>query len=150
MTPDTDNVHATAIVVGTIGLLFVGPSGSGKSALALACLASAHRAGHFSALVGDDQVFIRLHNGRVVASRPQAIAGLIEIRAGGIARVESLAAAVMHHAVQPVDVATAERLPPESQRYPLVDGASLPLACLPSTSPDPLAVLTALIPALRL
>ena len=28
------NVHATAIVIGTTGLLFTGPSGSGKSAIA--------------------------------------------------------------------------------------------------------------------
>ncbi len=149
MTANGGNVHATAIVVGTTGLLFVGPSGCGKSALVLACLASAHRSGQFSALVGDDQVFIALHNGRVVARRPETIAGLIEIRGAGIAGVDSLSAAVMHHAVRPVDLATADRLPAEHEQYQVVDGARLPLVRLPATSPDPLAALAALIPALR-
>lgn len=150
MTAGAGNIHATAIVVGTTGMLFIGPSGCGKSALALACLGSARRAGHFSALVADDQVFITLHNGKVVANRPDTIAGLIEVRACGIACMESLAAAVMHCVVRTVDIATAERLPAQDQRYQVVEGVFLPLATLPADAPDPLAILAATVPSLNI
>ena len=49
-------IHATAIVYGEMGVLILGPSGSGKSALALALLARAHDAAAFGAIVGDDRV----------------------------------------------------------------------------------------------
>ncbi|MDI7863016.1 HPr kinase/phosphorylase [Rhizobiaceae bacterium n13] len=149
MTTARCNIHATAIVTGTTGLLFVGPSGCGKSALALACMASTRRAGQFSALVADDQVFITVHNDRVVATRPETTRGLVEVRGVGIVETESISAALMDYAVQPIDLATAERLPPEGQRYHIVDNISLPLVLLPADSPDPVSVLAAFIPALR-
>lgn len=43
------NVHGTAIVLGTTGLLITGPSGSGKSALALSCLSEVRHRGRFAA-----------------------------------------------------------------------------------------------------
>ena len=45
-------LHATAVVHGESGVLILGPTGSGKSALALALLARARSAGEFGALVG--------------------------------------------------------------------------------------------------
>ena len=48
----TVNVHGTAIVIGTAGLLFIGPSGTGKSAVALHCIEAARARGLFAALVG--------------------------------------------------------------------------------------------------
>jgi serine kinase of HPr protein (carbohydrate metabolism regulator) len=39
------NIHATAVIVGKTGLLFLGPSGWGKSMLAFACITEAQRAG---------------------------------------------------------------------------------------------------------
>ena len=49
-------MHATAVIYGDYGVLILGPSGSGKSALALALLARARSAGLFAALIGDDRV----------------------------------------------------------------------------------------------
>ena len=72
--------HGTAILVGDTGLLFVGPAGSGKSSLALQTLFSARLAGHFAALVSDDQVFLEAVNGEVRASTPATISGMIELR----------------------------------------------------------------------
>ena len=40
MNGGTLNIHATAVVLGTRGILFTGPSGSGKSMLAFACIAA--------------------------------------------------------------------------------------------------------------
>jgi len=140
-----ENIHATAIVTGTIGLLFTGPSGSGKSALAFACLAEARQLGLFAALVSDDRVIVSEHNGRLIGHRPPQIRDLIELRHGGIATIESIAAAALHYAILPVDDATAARLPPEGETLRLVAGGELPLIRIPRTIPAPYAFLDALI-----
>ncbi len=77
-------IHATAVVYGESGVLILGPSGSGKSALALALLARARDIGVFGALVGDDRVWARAVEGRLVASGSPKLAGLIERRAVGL------------------------------------------------------------------
>jgi serine kinase of HPr protein (carbohydrate metabolism regulator) len=125
------NIHATAVVLGTRGFLFVGPSGAAKTATALSCMTGARRAGLFSALVADDQVFISVINGRVLARRPASIAGLAEIRGSGIVTVETIPAAVMDFAVLPLKSPFEPRLPPENEVYPLLSGEFLPLLRLP-------------------
>jgi len=140
------NVHGTAIVVGTAGLIFVGPSGSGKSSLAFACLAEARALRLSAALVADDQVLVSMDGPDVVADCPPAIAGLIEVRGTGILTLPYRAPAVLHYAVAPVDLAHAERLPPEGERIDLAEGISLPLIRLSSSVRHPLAVIMAKIP----
>lgn len=140
------NVHGTAIVIGTRGMIFLGASGSGKSTLAFACLASAKRCGLFAALVSDDQVLVSLHGNRVVARAPAAIAGLIELRGSGIATIETVSPALLHHAILPVRLSEAERLPPGGETIELASGMMLPAMRLALGSPDPLAVLLALLP----
>lgn len=139
------NIHGTAIIVGTTGLLFVGPSGSGKSALAFACLASARMRGLFAALVSDDQVFVSQQGSHLLAERARTIAGLIELRGSGLVATDSHPAALLHYAILPVDLARAPRLPPEDERFELFEGALLPLVRLASQAPDPFAMLDAII-----
>ena len=86
------NIHGTAIAVGTAGLLFLGPSGIGKSSLAFACLASAKQLGLPSALIADDRVLVSRRDGTVIAECPPSIAGLIEIRGTGILTIGSIPA----------------------------------------------------------
>lgn len=143
------NVHATAIVVGTVGIVFTGPSGSGKSKLAFACLAAARRAGLFAALVADDQIFLESVNGHVIARRPEPIAGLMEFRGTGIGTVESLPHALVHLAVHPVISAESQRLPGESEQVALTETISLPLLRLPVDTADALAVLGVFQPDLH-
>lgn len=145
MTGAGENIHATAIVTGTIGLLFTGASGAGKSALAFACLAEARQLGLFAALVSDDRVIVTVHGGRLIAHRPPQIRDLIELRHGGIASIGSVPAALMHYAVLPVDASVAARLPPEEETLRIGDGAELPLIRIPRTIPAPYAFLDALI-----
>ena len=126
------NVHGTAIVIGTTGLLFVGPSGSGKSSAALDCLAAAKAAHLFSALVSDDQVMVTHSGGHIIGRPPAAIAGLIEIRGAGIVKTESIEAAILTVAVMPVAPPFEIRIAPENDAWSDDSGHfNLPLVRLP-------------------
>ena len=93
-------IHATAVIYGESGVLILGPSGSGKSALGLALLARARGSGAFGALVGDDRVYLRCASGRLVASGASHMAGIIERRAAGLIGVEHASATVVRLAVE--------------------------------------------------
>jgi HPr kinase/phosphorylase len=93
-------VHATGIVYGESGMAILGPSGSGKSALALALLALAKARGRFAALIGDDRVWFRSANGRLIASGAPHMAGLIERRSAGVQSAPSEPVAVIRLVVE--------------------------------------------------
>ena len=127
----SSNVHGTAIVIGTRGFLFIGPSGTGKSAVALHCIEEARARGLFAALIADDQVFITESNGRLVARAPRSIAGLAEIRGAGIVPVETIEAGVIGRAIRPLEPPFDERLSPEGETVEVLPSLFLPLTRLP-------------------
>jgi serine kinase of HPr protein (carbohydrate metabolism regulator) len=143
-------VHGTAVVVGTTGIILVGPSGSGKSAMALRMISEARRVGQFSALLSDDQVFVESVNGRIVGTLPEAIRGMIELRGSGIGRLATIDTAVLHLALQPIIADSASRIPEENQRWQAEDGLSLPLYFIDRAVSDPFGWLLALIPGFPL
>ena len=143
------NVHGTAIVVDGIGLLVVGPSGSGKSALAFDCLAEAGLRGLSCALVADDQVFVSSQNGQVVAQQPSSIRGLIELRYSGIVSLASVTEAELHFAIKPAKADENARLPPEGERFLLTANIGLPIIRVPFWSRFPLALILAQIATLQ-
>jgi serine kinase of HPr protein (carbohydrate metabolism regulator) len=145
----TRNVHGTAIVVGERGLIFLGPSGIGKSMMAFTCLTIARRAKAFSALISDDQVFLDHKDDRIVATCPPSIVGLMELRGSGIVKMDHVASAPLDLAVQLVSVAGTERLPPENEYWQIGDLGRLPLVRIADTAADPLAIIGALMPAWR-
>jgi serine kinase of HPr protein (carbohydrate metabolism regulator) len=89
------SVHATALVLGEAGVLIRGPSGSGKSGLALALLAAAGHCRLFAALIGDDRVYLRVSDRRILASGAPNIRGLVERRGYGIVRAPAEPCAVV-------------------------------------------------------
>src|SRR5271157_4627256 len=93
-------LHATAVIHGESGVLILGPSGSGKSALALALMARASSAGAFGALIGDDRIYVRKTEGRLVASGAANMAGIIERRMAGLVEVRHEPAAIVRLAVE--------------------------------------------------
>jgi len=93
-------LHATAVVFGESGVAILGASGSGKSALALALLARARSSGRFGALIGDDRVWVRAAEGKLIASGATHTAGLIERRAAGVQSTPSEPAAVIRLVVE--------------------------------------------------
>ena len=68
---DTLLVHATAVAIDGEAILLRGPSGSGKSDLALRLIDGGAQ------LVADDQTLLRREGERVLASAPPAIARLV-------------------------------------------------------------------------
>lgn len=143
------NCHGTVIRIGASGLIFVGPSGAGKSMLAFLTLTAALRRGHDAALVADDQVILEPRDGRLIAHRPAATAGLIEIRGTGIATLPSEPFTVLTNAIRPVDLASSDRLPPEDEHHLLLPGCALPLLRIDRHCADPLAVIAAFLPLAR-
>jgi serine kinase of HPr protein (carbohydrate metabolism regulator) len=94
------SLHATAVIHGESGVLILGPSGSGKSALALAIMARASTTGAFSALIGDDRIFVSEAHGRLIARGAANMAGVIERRTAGLIKVRHEPAAVLRLAVE--------------------------------------------------
>jgi serine kinase of HPr protein (carbohydrate metabolism regulator) len=82
------NIHATCVLLANAahpfgaahdaGVLLIGPSGTGKSDLALRLIEKG------AILVSDDRTDICLQGAKLVASPPAGIRGLIEVRALGI------------------------------------------------------------------
>ncbi|MET0173627.1 MAG: HPr kinase/phosphorylase [Agrobacterium vaccinii] len=144
MSAERTNIHATAIVIGKTGLLFVGPSGSGKSELAFSFMTEAQRCGLETALVADDQVFMTCRDGRVMVERPETIAGLLELRGSGIIAMKSVASAVMNYAVTTEPNRETPRLPPTGERFQVGRNASLPLLRIPRDSIMPYGKFAAL------
>lgn len=80
--------HATCVALEGCGVLLTGPSGSGKSDLALRLIERG------ALLVADDQVEVSLESGQLIARPPIALRGLIEARYIGplkVAYCESVA-----------------------------------------------------------
>jgi serine kinase of HPr protein (carbohydrate metabolism regulator) len=98
-------VHATCVEVGGAGVLLRGASGAGKSDLALRLIDDG------AALVADDQVELRAAKGALVAAPPAVLAGMIEVRGLGLARLPSLPQTRVRLVVDLDGVGPIERLP---------------------------------------
>ena len=73
-----ENFQGTCIAFGEEAVLFRGPSGSGKSDLALRCIEKG------ADLISDDQTILCRKNKKIIASAPRTIAGKLEVRGIGI------------------------------------------------------------------
>jgi len=74
-------VPGTCVEVEGLGVLFRGPTGSGKSDLALRLIDSG------SLLIADDYTELSLENAAIIARAPQTIRGLLEVRGIGILKI---------------------------------------------------------------
>lgn len=110
--------HATCVALEGQGILLRGPSGSGKSDLALRLIDEG------AILVADDQTELFLAEGRLCARAPGSIAGQLEVRGLGIVAQPRLAEAPLALIVDLVPGAAVERLPEERQETLL--GVTLP------------------------
>jgi HPr kinase/phosphorylase len=119
---DTLLVHATAIAIEGVAILLRGPSGSGKSDLALRLIDGGAR------LIADDQALLRRADNQVFVRAPTEIAGLIEVRGVGILRVDLISEAPIALVADLVPSTQIERIP--DNRFEKVLGLAIPLITL--------------------
>jgi HPr kinase/phosphorylase len=139
-------VHATAVAVAGQAVLIRGPSGSGKSDLALRCLAAAPSPllPVPAELVADDQVRIERIGARLRASAPPAIRDRLEVRGIGIVAVPAVSAADVILIADLVPPAEIERLPDPMPAVSIL-GIELPVIRLaPFEQSAPVKLLMAL------
>ncbi len=123
---ETLTVHATAIALGDVGVLLRGPSGSGKSDLALRLIDQGAR------LVADDQTVLVRRADLLIASPPATIAGRLEVRGIGIVALDHAADVPVALVVDLAAQETIERLPAPSTTTLL--GVRLPVVRLDPTA----------------
>jgi len=121
-------VHASCVAIGGRAVLIAGPSGSGKSDLALRLIERG------ASLVSDDYTILEADFGRLLASPPETIAGRIEVRGVGIIErphVEAVPVALL------VDLARfAERMPePLAVEFGGVAVPAIGLSALEASAP---------------
>jgi serine kinase of HPr protein (carbohydrate metabolism regulator) len=100
-----EQVHATCVDIEGTGVLIRGPSGSGKSDLALRLIDGGAR------LVADDRAVLTLDGDRVMVTAPPEIAGLFEVRGQGVRRLPCIEGAALGLVVDLVPAGDVERLP---------------------------------------
>jgi serine kinase of HPr protein (carbohydrate metabolism regulator) len=114
----SESVHASSVAVDGRAILITGPSGSGKSDLALRLIDRGFN------LVSDDQTIVRRAGDRLIATAPPTIAGKLEIRGIGIIEMDAQADVPVALIVElTTDFA---RLPDDGRERQLL-GVSVPL-----------------------
>lgn len=103
-----DRIRGTVVALGPSGVLLRGGSGSGKSDLALRLIADGAR------LVSDDYTAIAVRDGRLHASAPAAIRGLLEVRGLGVLRIEPAGETPLALVIELVAPDAVPRLPDET------------------------------------
>ena len=99
-------VHATTVEIEGRGVMIRGPSGGGKSDLALRLIDRG------AVLVADDQTELTREGDVLVARPPATIAGLVEARGLGLVRLPYRERSPVALVVDLVPAAEVERLPP--------------------------------------
>lgn len=126
MADDGATIHASAVLIGAKAALIRGPSGSGKSRLALALLQAAGTGAlPFARLVADDRSHIEAAHGRLLVRPAAKLEGLLEIRGLGIRHLpfEPLAAVGL---VVDLAATDAGRLPTAEALETTLSGIRLP------------------------
>jgi serine kinase of HPr protein (carbohydrate metabolism regulator) len=108
-----ERLHATAIAIGQRAIIIRGPSGSGKSDLALRCLAlpASQLVASPARLVADDQIVVTRDGLSLVVSAPPTLLGRLEVRGLGILEIDPEQDAKATLIVDLVEKAGIERYP---------------------------------------
>ena len=114
----SETLHASTVALDGRAVMISGPSGSGKSDLALRLLDRGFT------LVSDDQTIVRKDKERVLAAAPPTIRGKLEVRGVGIVDIETIDDVPLALVVELTS--DIQRLPDDSRERPIL-GVSLPL-----------------------
>ena len=120
-------VHGTCVALGNRAALLRGDSGCGKSDLALRFLALPGEGELRPALVADDQVWVEgSGDGQAMASAPDTIGGMIEVRGLGIAEMPFLGEALLVLVCDLVEADAVPRMPPDPWERTILAGVPIP------------------------
>ena len=123
----SENIHGTTVARDGRAVMLLGPSGSGKSDLALRLLE------HGFALVSDDRTLIRRDGERLIVSAPSTIRGKMEVRGLGIVEMPCVDDVPLALAVELTsDMA---RMPDESRERTFLS-ISIPLVSIDAMTPS--------------
>jgi serine kinase of HPr protein (carbohydrate metabolism regulator) len=117
-----ETLHASTVATEGRAVLITGPSGSGKSDLALRLLDRGFM------LVSDDQTVVKRHGDRLLASPPPTIAGKLEVRGIGIVDIDNLTDVPIALIVE-LTSSDIHRLPDDSRERPIL-GIGLPIVAI--------------------
>jgi serine kinase of HPr protein (carbohydrate metabolism regulator) len=120
-----ETLHASTVAIDGRAVLIGGPSGSGKSDLALRLLDRGFK------LVSDDRTLVRRDGEKLIASAPPTIAGKLEIRGIGIVDMETVANVPVALFVELTS--DIQRLPDENRERPIL-GVRVPLISIDAMS----------------
>jgi len=121
-------LHASCVELSGTGVVLLGPSGSGKSDLALRLIDGGAR------LIADDRLAVEREGERLFGRPAAALAGLLEVRGVGIVQLPYRAVCRLGLVVDLDPQARPERLP-EPDLLPLL-GVALPRLRLDPTMPS--------------
>ena len=148
-----NSTHATCVSFGSHGVLITGPSGSGKSDLALRLITQTMALPGVpspAVLVADDRVYLSGRDGNtLVAACPDELFGLIEVRGIGIMKVPAVRATTIRlhiGLVEAGDVIDRHPGAPETFSFARVTVPSIMLRAVEASAPA--KVLVALVVAL--
>ena len=113
-----ETLHASTVALDGRAVLISGPSGSGKSDLALRLIDRGFT------LVSDDQTIVKRDGDRLLATAPPTIAGKIEIRGIGIIEMERSSDVPVALWIELTS--DIQRIPDDSRERPIL-GLPLPL-----------------------
>jgi serine kinase of HPr protein (carbohydrate metabolism regulator) len=116
-----ETIHSSTVASDGRAVLISGPSGSGKSDLALRLLDRGFT------LVSDDQTIVKRDGDRLLASAPPTIAGKLEIRGIGIVEMERTDNVPVALIVELTG--DLQRFPDDSRERPIL-GVRLPLVTI--------------------
>lgn len=121
-------IHASCVVWQGRGIVLRGPSGIGKSDLALRLIDQG------AVLVADDQVLLERMGDCLLASPPEALAGMLEVRGLGILKFPYESRMPVGLVIDLVEAPAVDRLP-ESATLVLL-AVSLPFYTLSAREPS--------------
>jgi serine kinase of HPr protein (carbohydrate metabolism regulator) len=119
-------LHATCVAIDGRGVLLRGPSGVGKSDLALRLLDDG------AVLVGDDYCAVDAVNGGLVAKAAPNIAGKLEVRGYGIVDFPATSSALIALVVDLMRAQDIPRLPETT--HCIIDGVTVAWTCIDPTT----------------
>ena len=131
--------HATVVEIDGRGVILRGPSGAGKTSLALELVQRCRTSGIMAVLVADDYTFLAADpaTGRLSSTVPERIAGLVELRGFGIVELpvdRFKRATELSLAVCLTEPGEAERVADPGRMLSLA-GVQIPELALPRNSP---------------